>query len=60
MYLISTRKSWTVGVGPEEGHKSSQRAGAPLLSRKAEGAGVILEKLQLKGNLVAAFQYTKA
>lgn len=37
-----------VGVGPEESHKNSQRAGAPFLSRKAEGAGVILEKIQIK------------
>lgn len=60
-------KSWTgsvqeshgpVVVGPEEGHKNSQRAGALLLSRKAEGAGFILEKTRPKGNLFAAFQYT--
>ena len=30
-----------VGAGPEEGHKTDQRAGTPLLSRKAEGAGVV-------------------
>ena len=28
-------------MGPEEGHKDDQRAGAPLLGRKAEGAGFI-------------------
>jgi len=26
-------------VGPEEGHKDAQRAGAPLLYRQAEGVG---------------------
>lgn len=28
-------------VGPEEGQKSYQRAGAPVLQRKAERAGVV-------------------
>jgi len=28
-----------VGVGPEEGHKDNARAGAPLLSGKAESWG---------------------
>ena len=30
-----------VGVGPEEGHKNDQRAGAPLLQRQAEGVGLV-------------------
>ena len=29
------------GEGPEEGHKDTQRAGAPSLGRQAEGAGLI-------------------
>ena len=28
-------------MGPEEGHKDDQRAGAPLLWRDAEGAAVL-------------------
>ena len=31
-----------LGAGPEEGHKDAQIAGAPLLERKAEGAGLVL------------------
>jgi len=30
-----------VGVGPEEGHKSDQRAGVPLLRGKAEKDGAV-------------------
>jgi len=30
-----------VGAGPEEGHKNGQRAGAPLLRRKAETVGAV-------------------
>jgi len=30
-----------LGVGPEEGHRVDQRAGAPPLRRQAEGAGLI-------------------
>ena len=28
-------------MGPEEGHEDVQRAGAPLLHRKTEGAGLV-------------------
>ena len=28
-------------MGPEEGHEDGQRAGAPLLQRKIEGAGLV-------------------
>lgn len=30
-----------VGLGPEEGHKDDQRAGAPLLQRQADRAGFV-------------------
>jgi len=47
----------SVGVGPE-GHEDDQRAGAPLLCREAEGAGLFsLQKKRPQGNLNAAFQY---
>lgn len=29
--VLSTGKTWTLGVGPEEGHKNDQRDGAPFL-----------------------------
>jgi len=29
------------GMGPEEGHKDDQKAGAPLLQRKVEGVGLV-------------------
>ena len=46
-----------VGVGPEEGTRMIRRAGAPLLQRKAKGAGLFsLEKRRLWGDLTAAFQ----
>ena len=28
-------------MGPEEGHKDDQKAGAPLLQRKVEGVGLV-------------------
>ena len=34
-------KSGTVGAGPEEGYEGSQRVGALLLQRKAEGAALV-------------------
>ena len=42
------------GEGPEEGHEDAQRAGAPLLGRQAEGAGLVQT-----GKEKAAFQYLK-
>ena len=50
-----------VGVGPEEGHKDDQRAGAPLPQRQPEGAGLVQpEKRRLQqGDLTVAFQYLK-
>ena len=47
-----------VRVGPEESHKDDQRAGAPLLWRKAERAGPV-QKRRLRGDLIEAFQYLK-
>jgi len=41
-----------VGVGPQEGHKDDQRAGAPLLRRQGEGLGLV----QSGGVLISASQ----
>ena len=35
------KKDGVIGEGPEEGHEEDQGAGAPLLRRQAEGAGLI-------------------
>lgn len=45
-------------MGPEECHKSDQRAGAPLL-RKVESMEVVQHGQGLWGDLIAAFQYIK-
>jgi len=42
-------------VGPDEGRKSVQRAGALLLGGKAGRFGAV----QLQGDCIAAFQYLK-
>lgn len=46
-------------VDPEKGHKNYQKAGAPLLWRKAELRSLNLEKRGLHGDLRSAFQYTR-
>jgi len=47
-------KHGAVGVGPEEGPGDAQRAGAPLLRRKAEAAGLaqLIEEKALGGTLL--------
>ena len=47
-----------VGKDPEEGHNHSQRAGAPLLWRQAEGAGLV-QPAGLWGDFFATLQYPK-
>ena len=48
------------GVGPEEGHKDDQRAGAPLLWGKAERVGVVQPGGQKAlGTPYSIFQYLK-
>lgn len=34
-------QKWDVGVGSEDSHKGGQKAGEPLLWRKAEKAGLV-------------------
>lgn len=55
---LITRKiqtCWSESIG---GRKDSESAGAPLLLRQSERAGVIhAEKGRLLGNLIAAYQY---
>lgn len=51
-------KCGTFGLGPEEGHKNDQKIGAPLLRRKADGAGIFsVEKTRFQEHLTAAFHY---
>jgi len=57
--LLSTGKTQTIVAGPEEGHKNDQRAGTPLLNRKAEriAEGLFsLQKRRLRKELTEAFQ----
>jgi len=37
----SSRKSETVGLGPEERHEDAQRSGTPFLLRKVESTGLV-------------------
>jgi len=37
----STRKTWTFGSDPVEGHEDDQKAAAPVLLGKAERVGVV-------------------
>lgn len=56
--VLITRKiqtCWSESIG---GRKDGESAGAPLLLRQSERAGVIhTEKRRLLGNLIAAYQY---
>ena len=49
-----------VGAGPEEGYKTDQRAGAPLLEERLREVGFLsLENRKLQGDLTVAFQNLK-
>ena len=49
-----------LGVGPENGHRNNQRAGAPLIWGQAEGAGLVQpEEEKVQRDVIAAFQYIK-
>jgi len=51
---------WNCRRWTEDGQKDAQRAGAPLLQRQAEGAGLVHSgEEKVLGDLTATFQYLK-